>query len=385
MDPEKKKGNIQLILVICFILGAFAVSKLLQTTYEPPGKNESADRILVVETATIQPGSHRLTFNISGVVEARSIIKIVPEATGRVVAVHDAFFTGGAFSAGETLFQIDPRDYQQAVAQRQADVERLQAALELSQAEVNAASADWKQVHGNKPIPALVAKEPQLKQAKANLMAAISQLKTAQLNLERTHFALPFNGRVLSSDIAKGQYIKAGQSYGEVFDIASLEVKASLESNHLEWLLAATEPDITFSGKYLGQTFHYKGTLKRQAAALDTSTRFATISFGIDDMSADLLPGVFTDIEVKGQKIDNVMLLPLSAMQSQGIVWIVRNNILERWQPEVIYTGTNHIAVKGKNAPIAVVTSRVAGGSSGMQVSVAGNSDYNSDAEAGND
>lgn len=371
MDQHRKQGQIQLILVIAFIVGAFGISKLLQSTYEPPGENNTDKRIVIVETQALEAVSHRITFKTSGVVQARNQIQIVPEVSGRVIRVHDAFFSGGTFNAGEVLFEIDPRDSMQTVAQRQADVDRLQAALELAEAEVNAAKANWVQVNGNKPIPALVAKDPQLKQAKANLNAAIAQLKTAQLTLERTRFTLPFNGRVLDSEIAAGQYIMAGQSYGEVFDTATLEVKASLEGQQLDWLLGSPDPAITFSGQYLGKTFTYQGELKRSASSLDINTRFATVRFGFSKPVNDLLPGVFTDISVAGQTVDNVMLLPLTALQSRGVVWLVENGVLKQWIPEIIYTNSHYVVVKANAATITIVTSRVSGGANGMQVRIA--------------
>ncbi len=370
MDPDRNMGKLQLVLVLAFVVGAFALSKLLETTYEPPGERLNEDRVLIVETHTVSPTSHQIAFNTSGLVEARSQIGIVPEATGRVIQVHDAFFSGGVFNTDEVLFKVDPRDFRQIVAQRQAEVERLQAALELSQAQVDAAIADWKRTNGNQPIPTLVAKEPQLKQAQANLDAARAQLQTAQLNLERTAFKLPFNGRVINSNIAVGQYIVAGQSYGEVFDTASLEVTASLEEQQLEWLLDAKSPAITFNGSYLGKTFSYTGKLKRSAATLDTNTRFAKVRFDFIDSLVDILPGVFTQIEITGRTLNNVMLLPLSAMQSRGIVWRIENGQLKLWQPTVIYTNTDYIAVEGLAEPITVVTSRVFGGAEGMQVKV---------------
>lgn len=368
MDLERKKGRVQLVLVILFIVGAITLSKIMESSYEPPGDSNGKDRVLFVETKLIESKQHRVSFKTTGVVEAKNEINIVPEISGRVVSVAAAFFEGGTFTENEVLFQIDPRDFELEVQRLEAEVARAQTALDLEQAEANAAVSEWTQLNRDKPAPSLVARQPQLAEAKANLKSAQAQLRNAQLDLERASFLLPFNGRVLNSDIAEGQYVTAGQSYGKVFDRATLEVRASLEGRQLEWLLNTPNPEITFQTKHLGQTQTYQGVLKRGASSLDTSTRFASVRFGFKEESDTLLPGVFSNILVYGPRKEKVMLLPSSALQSQGVVWIVEANQLVRWEPQIIYASDHYIAVEGKTKPVNVVTSRVAGGTEGMNV-----------------
>lgn len=371
MHPDRKTGRLQFILVIIFIGIGIAISQALKNSYQPPAMHSPTNRVLMVETAEVSPQNLAAIFTTSGVVEARSSIQIVPEISGRVIDVHEAFFDGGAFAAGETLFTIDPRDFTQAVAQRQAEVDKLQAALDLSNAEVSAAVANWKRVNGDRAIPPLVAKEPQLKQAQAQLKAAEAQLQTAKLNLQRTQFSLPFNGRVLTSNVSAGQFITAGQSYGVVFDSNTLEVTASLEEQQLEWLINAEHPIISVYGNHLGRAFNYQGIVKRGAASLDPDTRFATVRFGIAQMDADLIPGVFAQIHVRGQQLQNVVELPSSSVQSQGIVWRVVDDRLVRWQPKVLYSHDDKVVVKADTTEsFRVVTSRISGATEGMPVGV---------------
>src|SRR5690606_3237290 len=110
---------------------------------------------------------------------------IVPEVSGRVVFVHAAFFEGGQFAAGEVLFKIDPRDFELEVARREAEVARAQTVLELAEAESSAALGEWKQIHGKRPAPDLVARKPQMAEAAATLKSARAQLEEAKLRLER--------------------------------------------------------------------------------------------------------------------------------------------------------------------------------------------------------
>lgn len=317
------------------------------------------------------PKSHRVSFDTTGTVEAKNEILIVPQVSGRVIVVNEAFFAGGSFEKEAVLFEIEPSDFVLDVERREADVARAITALELEQAEAEASIAEWRQINNDKEPPALVARAPQLSEAKANLKSARAQLEIAKLNLQRTKFTLPFNGRVLESDIAVGQFITAGQAYGKLFDHAALEVKASLDRQQLEWLLETKQPDIRFVTTHLGETLNHQGVFLRGASALDNNTRFAEVRFGFKDVVKAIIPGVFVDIEVYGPEMPNVMLLASSSRQSQNSFWTVDNDALVKWVPDIIYSDNDYIAVKGKSSPITVVTSRVAGGMEGMRIQTA--------------
>ena len=142
MNKDRRAGIIQLLIVIVFIIGSFTLSQLLKTGYEPAGQNGASDRLLFVETALVTPQNYRITFETTGVVQARNEINVVPQVSGRVIAVNGTFFAGGAFKKGEVLFEIEPRDFQLDVMRLDAEVARASTALEIEIAESNAAISE---------------------------------------------------------------------------------------------------------------------------------------------------------------------------------------------------------------------------------------------------
>lgn len=365
------KSNIQLVAVIGFVVGSLLISESLKSDYKIAKNDTKEDRIIFVENKVILPIKHRVSFQTTGNIEARGEINTIAEVSGRIIDVHEAFFSGGNFKKDEVLFQIDPRDFQFEVNKLEAEVAKAQTNMDLEIAESKVALYEWKQINSKKKAPELVARKPQLAEAKSNLKSAEAGLGNAKLNFERTKFTLPFDGKVVESSIALGQYINAGQSYGTVFDIGSLEVRASLEDNKLRWLLNSNNPEIKIITTYLGQTQEYQGKLKRSASSLDASTRFATVRFGFLEDVNDLVPGVFADIKIRGEEIDNVLLIPSSALQDQSTIWKIEDNKLVRIEPEIIYSNANYIAIKGEGEEVNVVISRISGVESGMQVETA--------------
>ncbi|MEO0369350.1 MAG: efflux RND transporter periplasmic adaptor subunit [Pseudomonadota bacterium] len=368
---SRRTGLIQLVLVVVFIVGAVLLSFLLKSTYTTPQERITTERVFVVQAQNISPVDHRVSFQATGIIEARNTVNIVPEVSGRVVSVYPDFFPGGSFTRNDVLFTLEPRDFELEVRRQKAEVTRAKTALDIETAESAAALSEWRQRHGDKQAPSLVARAPQLDEAKANLVSANASLENAQLNLARSQFILPFDGRVLSSDISPGQYITAGQSFGQVFDRTALEITASLTDQQLQWLLSTDTPDITISAHYLGEVKRYAGVLKRGVSSLNADTRFASVRFGFSEQVDTLLPGIFSQIEVLGPEIENVMILPVSALQANNVVWILDADRLTRWQPNIIYIDENRLIVEGLNRHITVVTNSVPGGIEGMRVQVA--------------
>lgn len=371
-EKDRRAGFWQLGLVLGFVALALLVSQLLKAGYEPPRRDDGQARRLTVQTAQVRPDSFRITFTTTGLVEARTLIGVVPQVSGRVVTVREEFFAGGGFTAGETLFTIDPRDFELEVERSEAEVARARTRFKLEQAEAKVARADWRRSHGSDvPPPDLVAREPQMAEARANLQAAQAALATAKLALARTRFSLPFDGRVLESDMAPGQYARAGQVQGQVFDLTALEVRVSLSDRQLNWLLATDNPDIRINTRFLGKTVSHAGVLRRGASVLDTATRFATVNIGFADPDHQLVPGVFAEVQINGPTLEKVLQLPISALQKDGQVWEVRaDDTLAAFEPKIVYGDDNKVVIEGVERPLVVVTSRLAGANEGAKVRV---------------
>ncbi|GAB5561766.1 MAG: efflux RND transporter periplasmic adaptor subunit [Synoicihabitans sp.] len=372
MKKTSRSGLLQLVAVILFIVLAVIGSRLLQTSYEPATRNGGGERELFVEAQTFTPGPFQIVFETTGTVESLTEVNIVTQVSGRVMQVAPEFFAGGQFRADDVLFTIDPRDFVNEVHRREADLARARTAQQLEEAESAAALAEWRLLEGDKPAPALVAREPQLAEAQANLQAAQANLANAELALERTEFRFPFDGRVISSRIGPGQFVQAGANYGSAFDINALEVVASLKGQELEWLVNSPSAQVTIVAEHLGQEFTLAGKLNRSAASLSPTTRFATVRFGFAEPPEALLPGVFARIEVQGPKRDQVVKLPASALQQSGLLWIVDDESqLQAFTPEILFTDEGWIAVSNLTAPTRIVTNRLPGAAAGTRVQTA--------------
>jgi RND family efflux transporter MFP subunit len=378
MNSKKLKGTIQLAFVVTFILGSSILSLRIARSDKQSVDTHSTETSFIVETETIVPKPYQVTFTTTGIVQSRSSVQIVPQVSGRIIEVHPGFYTGGTFQADEVLFQIEPAEYELEVQRMEAEVARSETALLFENAEARAARAEWIQQNGNLPTPPLAAREPQLKEAQANVNAAKANLANAKLRLERSSFRLPKSGSVITSHITVGQHVQVGVSYGEVFYKDSLEVTASLSSRELQWLSQTIDPVVEFDIHKFGKIIHSEGQMSRHAVLLNTSTRFGSGHFEFINQPANLLPGLFVDVTIKGPVLDDISLLSETAVQQDGIVWVLgEGNRLHATYPDIVHRTDDWIAVRGLDGTLPVVTSPIRGATEGSLATTRSREQYN--------
>lgn len=353
---KKTWGWIQLISVILLITGTFVLTRFLSSLQMTSETRTASEKLeMVVDTVEVKPQSHRLCFSTTGTVQVRAMANIVPRVSGRIVAIDNNAFAGGIFTSDTLLFRIDRKDYELALAQAKSEVTQAQTERRLQQARSTTAAAEWQELHPEKPVPPLVGQEPQLKAARSALKAARSRLEKARLDLSRTEYYLPFTGRIIELNMETGQYIVAGQSYGQAYQPAALEIVVPLEAQQLEWLLESQEPDISVSSRYLGGA-SIAAFIKRMGAKIDPQTRMNRVFLGFKEPNTDLVPDVFVSVKITGPVRENVWLLPLDALQQDGHIWVVTpENRLRLLKLSIIQISTDAVVAQSDGSTIEVV------------------------------
>ncbi len=347
------RENRQLVLVIVIIVGAIVLSRMLGATRTLPQATSSSVGLPVTATE-LRKGAYPVQIRSTGRVIPRGTVSITPQVSGRVVWVSDHLYGGGYLVRDEVLFRVEAADYENDVARERAAVAKAQTDLALERAEADAAVAEWRGLNpGVKPSP-LVSRVPQIAQADAEVAAAKARLAQAELNLSRTHYRLPFDGRVISSTLEPGAYILAGQSYGEIYNQNSLEVVLSLAQADLPWLRRPdevdvdiinfneqdVEPGVQSDRKSIG------GKILRMGAILDDATRFQQVVIKpVGDGS--LLPGMLVEVVLRSSPVADTWKVPASAVQSGQVIWQVDENAtLRRVEPQVIATLSDSVIVR---------------------------------------
>jgi RND family efflux transporter MFP subunit len=236
---------------------------------------------------------------------------------------------------------IEPRDYELAVERADAAVARAQVALQQEEAEALVARQEWDELHPNEePSSGLVVREPQIRQARAELEAAKADLAVAELNLERTRISVPFDGVVVSENVDAGQFVTVGARLARVYGTESVEVRVPLESREIAWFdvpqrNGGTGSEAEVSADFGGATHSWEGRVTRMEAEVDQNSRMVHIVVEVprpyDTSSGQpaLLPGTFVDVTIFGRTLSDAISVPRYAMHEGNCVWVFDNGKMD--------------------------------------------------------
>ena len=402
VNPAYQVSMRILICVLILAAGVLGMTKLASLK-KPPAEKDVTERPLQVKAMVVE--TKNIPIFITGYGEARPLTEVViaPEVSGRVVAVHPRLHTGETIPSGETLFQIDSRNYQAAVdearaasdqlrnavkrlkKQYAADLERLatlkrnqelariefdrlyrlfekdkvgtRSGVENAERAYNNATDQVDQMN-----LALELYPLQIKEAESGLASAEARLSLARTNLNRCRIRAPFNGRLKTVALEKGQYVSPGQQVLTLADDSNLEIQVPLDSRDArQWLQFAqpfSRPDTAWFSGLEPVPCQIRWTEDKSGHAwigrlhrivkFDQKTRTLTVAVRIngseissrDSARLPLVEGMFCEIRIPGKTLKNVIVLPRQA---------------------VSFENTVHVAVDSRLKTISVTVARIEG------------------------
>ena len=315
----------------------------------------------VVRIMEVRTSPQAIVIPGEGTVRPLREINLVPQVSGKVVALSPSMVNGGAFQRGELLVRIDPVDYRLAVTLAQARVKDAESTLKYVKAEAEAAREEWRVHNGDMPgagtePPPLVAKEPQLMAAQAKLEAEQANLKKARLNLKRTELRAPFNGRVSQEAVGVGQYVNAGQGLATLYATDATEIVLPLEEADLAWFHVPgfTQGDrpgagATVRARLAGQDLSWEGRVVRTEGKLDERTRMINVVVQVEKPYARKPPlaiGLFVTVEIRGAVLADTTQIPRQALRQDDVVWVVNGGRLRFHRVEVARRDGDKVLIK---------------------------------------
>lgn len=332
---------LKLVLPPVVLVAGLAAAALLASSRSAPPRVEQPVFGPLVEVVEVVARAVAVEVTGHGQVGAQTTITLVPEVAGRVLGVSPSLVAGGFFDAGEPLVVIDPRDYELAVERARAAVARAAVTLEREQAEAGVARHEWDALNpGEEPPSGLVVREPQVRQAEAELEAARAELGVAQLALSRTEISAPFDGVVVSENVDPGQVVGVGTVLATVYAVDRVEVRVPLKDRELAWFDVPRRPGepgpkAAVRARFAGGEHEWPGRVSRLEVQVDPDSRMVHVvvevprPFARENGRPPLLPGTFVEVVIDGRTVEQVVPLPRHAVHPGDTVWVVSADRLE--------------------------------------------------------
>ena len=369
-------GYAQLVLILAAIGVALYFAQAPSQVERDPISDVALEQAKpTVETIKPTAGEHALTVDLTGGVTLVGKARITSEVAGRVTWIAPAFRNGGSITANEPFIRIDPTEYELEVEAAETAVRHAEARLGAARARAEEKERAFVRDNPDAEVPGRIRGTHRIAKAEAALASAQAALKLAALRLERTNISLPYDGRVIKTDLEIGEFVGPPDivgrdaGLGSVYRTDALQVRAPIQQDDLAYLA----PAIGRSATVRTSSATYAATVARTSAIIAPKTRLATLFLDFADGEARgslPLPGTFVEVSIAGPAHDNAFVLPESAVRDQGSVWIVDGGALKAVQPRALGYADGGLVVEAFDVGDGVVVGTLPGAREGLAVEV---------------
>jgi membrane fusion protein (multidrug efflux system) len=272
-----------------------------------------------VSFVVVQPASVPLVKALPGRVSAFEKSQVRPQVSG---IVQRRFFTeGSVVHKGQTLYQIDPSQYQAVAAQAAANLQSARANADAA----NALAARYK------PLVEIEAVSKQdytnavaaARQAQAAIAQNQAALRAAQINVRFTRVPAPITGRIGISNVTEGALVTANQADALTtitrLDPVNVDIQESaadliaLRRSLSQGGVAPTSAQVRLTLPD-GSDYGLSGTVQFSEVIVDPSTGTVTLRARFANPASVLLPGLFVTAQFAQSVDTSAFLVPQQAI-----------------------------------------------------------------------
>jgi multidrug efflux system membrane fusion protein len=303
-------------VLVLSLAAIVAIWRLSPGTEVPVAAAQTAAPGVPVTAGTVAAQDVPVFLNGIGTVQAYNMVAIKSRVDGQIVKVD--FKEGQDVKEGEPLLQIDPRTFQAALEQAQANKQKDEAQLVGAQLDLDRyeklIGSGWQTRQSYDQQKATVG------QLQASIKGDEAQINTAKLNLSYSDIRSPIDGRLGAKLVDKGNLVHANDNAPLV---TITEVKPIFVSFTLP---QETLGDVRENHKGLPLVVYaYSGDGKKQLAegkltlidnSIDQSTGTVHLKARFDNDDERLWPGQFVSLRVVLSTRREVATVPAQTVQN---------------------------------------------------------------------
>jgi membrane fusion protein (multidrug efflux system) len=309
-------------------LAAIATAACSGTEAETPAAAVESTRSIPVRTATVQPRDLAEMLSLTGTLDPRAQVTVVPEISARLERVlHNE---GDRVSRGQLLAVLDDADFTLARDRAKAAVDVAEANRAHARAEKDRADSLLK-TGGITDKDHLAAKVA-VQVAEASTAQARSELAIAERQIGRSQIVAPISGRIARRHADAGTVVTAGTPLYTIVDDSIFEFRSSVASNDFGKVKVGEHVVVTVDAL---PGFVTEGEVNRIAPQVDARSRSFEVIIRVPGRS-QLVSGLFARAQVKVRDVPGGLTVPPAALVRDGSdpskaqTYVVIGNKVER-------------------------------------------------------
>jgi multidrug efflux system membrane fusion protein len=327
------RSPVQLILWMLFVTAIAGAGLLYFLWPDTPSENNArppSGAPIPVGLARVEKGDMPVTLTQLGTVTPLATVTVKTQISGYLMQV--AFQEGQIVNKGDFLAQIDPRPYQVALGQAQAQLAKDQALLKNAQLDL--------QRYNTLVAQRSIAKQTRDTQAslvsqyEATVRADQAQSDVQKLNLVYCRIVSPVTGRVGLRQIDPGNYVQTNDTNGIVVvtQLQPISVVFTLPEDNLPEVMKRVRTGAVLAATAYDRTGSFElaqGKLETVDTQIDTKTATVKLRAIFDNEEGTLFPNQFVNVQLLVATLDETNIVPSSAIQRGApgsFVYLVKPN-----------------------------------------------------------
>jgi len=369
-----------LLPTLILVIAALIIAALIATKPQPP-KKESTEKAWLVSSEHLAFTSVSPNISLLGHVESPFDSKLSAAINSDVLSV--PVRDGQIVSQGQVLITLDAREIKLTIAQRQADIDELEAQII---AENNRFNSDTNSLVEEQQLLDIAAQSvkrqlklqksklgsqervdlaetlraqkslsvnarklniadhpSRLKQLNARLNRAQTLLSDAMIDAERAQITAPFDGVITAVSVAPGERVQVGKTLISLYDRKNIEVRAQLPNRYVSLVKASLAQGELIQAKTKSYGNISQLQLERLSGQANQGTGGIDALFTpanealfqpselqtTETLSSALILNSTLKIHVTLPPLQNVATLPLSAIYGSNRVYRIEGERLQ--------------------------------------------------------
>lgn len=340
---NKQLKQILKIGSVVLIVALLVVYKAGWFSSASSNKTQQISRIttLPVTAFLLEPTTMETVIKSAGSLIPEEEISVTTEVSGIVNSIH--FEDGMNVKEGDLLVKINS--------------DELQAQLEkaIHQRDLVKQTVKRQEVLLNKDAISHEAFD----KVKTDLLVLDAEVQLLNVKISKTYIKAPFYGKVGFRNISQGSYLQPGVEVTRLVKTSPLRLEFSIPERYQSENLLNREVQFTVAG--FSETF--KATIYAIEPRVDERTRSLVLRARYSNTDQKLLPGMFANITVPIQRLENVVQVPAQAIipeMNGETIFLFKNGVAVKQQIVSGIRSEDFVAItEGLSAGDTVITSGI--------------------------
>src|SRR5690606_24718468 len=310
-----------------------ATATLLLIGVAPVVASAQQQPLPMVSVVTVEATDYTATARLPGRIKASTVAEVRPQVSG--IIQERLFEEGSRVKEGDPLYQIENATYRAAVAAAAAAVAQAKANYDLAVLDAERAKNLYSRNTGSAANrDKAVATQ---NSAEAMLQIARAELRSAEIDLDRTTIRSPIEGVIGLSQTTTGALVSAQQAtpLATIRTLDPIYVDVTLSANDfLSWNDTPEQTDAMKNARATmilpnREIFEEQGAVLAAEPKVEPTTGMVTLRVSFPNPHHKLLPGLYVEVELPQNVTSDAVLVPQNAVmrdaRGTASVWIVED------------------------------------------------------------